>query len=175
MLRAALGKAENWNLIARNPAGGKRVTTPRAEKHEVLALSPQEAQAIVAAFRGHPFEALVYTALATGLRQGELLGRRWADVALETGTLTVRYQLQRIAGKPVLTLPLPRLTAGVEWRGDRREAGRAAIPLPRSPLSRYPVVLGFIQEVAPTGRATRHVNLALLGTAIVVRRARRRT
>jgi integrase len=34
-------------------------------------------------------------ALALGLRQGEALGLRWADVDLDAATITIRWQLQR--------------------------------------------------------------------------------
>jgi integrase len=36
-------------------------------------------------------------ALALGLRQGEALGLRWRHVDLDAGTLTIRWQLQRLA------------------------------------------------------------------------------
>ena len=49
--------------------------------------------------RGERLEALYAVALAAGLRQGEALGLHWSDVDLETGTLTVRQTLQRVAGK----------------------------------------------------------------------------
>jgi integrase len=37
-------------------------------------------------------------AMATGLRQGELLGLAWDDLDLDTGSLTVRRTLQRYGG-----------------------------------------------------------------------------
>lgn len=105
VLRSAFSQAENWNLIARNPAAGKRVSLPRVEAKDVPALTPQHAQAIVAAFKGHPLEGLIATALGTGLRIGELLGLRWQDIDLDGGALTVRFQLQRVNGKLTLTVP----------------------------------------------------------------------
>ena len=42
-------------------------------------------------------------------------------------------------------------------------------------MSLYPLLLAFIQELAPGWRATSHVNLALLTTAIFVRRSLRLT
>jgi hypothetical protein len=42
-------------------------------------------------------------------------------------------------------------------------------------MSLYPVLLGFIQELAPAWRATSHVNLALLANALFVRRSLRLT
>ncbi|MFN8558093.1 MAG: site-specific integrase [Dehalococcoidia bacterium] len=57
------------------------------------------------AFIGHPFETLIYLALATGMRQGELLGLRWQDVDLDGRRIVIRFQLQRVGGKLVLAEP----------------------------------------------------------------------
>ncbi len=46
-----------------------------------------------------------HVAIASGLRQGELLGLRWDDVDLTAGTLTVRRALQRVAGTLTLVEP----------------------------------------------------------------------
>ncbi|MBA3274745.1 MAG: site-specific integrase, partial [Chloroflexia bacterium] len=39
------------------------------------------------------------------LRQGELFGMRWSDVDPDAATLTVRYAMQRIDGKPTFVEP----------------------------------------------------------------------
>jgi integrase len=117
VLCVALNQAENWNLLARNPAAGKRARLPRVQPRDVPALTPETAQATVAAFAGHALEALVITAMITGLREGELLGLHWEDVDLDKGTITVRQQLQRIAGERVLTEPKSRM-------------GRRVLPVP---------------------------------------------
>lgn len=44
---------------------------------------------------GDRLGALWATAIAAGLRQGELLALRWSDVDLEAATLSVRYTLRR--------------------------------------------------------------------------------
>jgi len=48
---------------------------------------------------------LFTVAIASGLRQGELLGLRWEDIDLAAGELRVRHALQRIDGKPTLVEP----------------------------------------------------------------------
>lgn len=53
-------------------------------------LTLDEVQRLLTASRGHPDEALLITALATGLRRGELLALQWQDGDLDQGTLAVR-------------------------------------------------------------------------------------
>lgn len=44
-------------------------------------------------------------AIATGLRQGELLGLRWENVDIESASITVRNSLSRVEGTFVFTQP----------------------------------------------------------------------
>ena len=78
---------------------------PRRETHHVVPLAPEEARAALVAARGHRLEALVTVGLFLGLRQGEILGLRWADVDLEAGNLAVTQALQRIDGKLSVKAP----------------------------------------------------------------------
>lgn len=103
VLRSALTRAQKEGLIAQNAA--KLVDTPRAPQKKVAALTTERTQAILAAFKGHDYEALITVALATGLRRGELLGLGWEDIDLDERTLTVRQQLQRIDGEYRLVEP----------------------------------------------------------------------
>jgi integrase len=75
------------------------VDPPRVPRHEVLAISPSGAQAILESVRSDRLETLYYLALATGLRQGECLALRWDDVDLIEGSVTVRGALQRVDGE----------------------------------------------------------------------------
>jgi integrase len=45
--------------------------------------------------------SLYTVAIATGMRQGELLGLRWQDVDLDAGIVAVRHTLQRQTGELV--------------------------------------------------------------------------
>ena len=85
-LRNALNVAANeWNLIPSNPV--PKVRLPRIPKREMKFFSLNEAHAFMAATRNHKLEALFQIALMLGMRQGELLGLRWADIDLEKGIL----------------------------------------------------------------------------------------
>lgn len=103
VLRRALGTAERWGLAARNVA--KLVDPPRVPRHEVEPLTPIQARQLIAASADDRLQALWVTALATGLRQGELLGLRWDDVDLDAATLRVRHTLARVDGKLKLLEP----------------------------------------------------------------------
>lgn len=97
VLRIALGQAMRWGLVQRNVAA--LVSPPRVERKEVKPFTLEEARTFLAAIQGHRLQALYTVALALGLRQGEALGLRWDDIDLDSGTLAVRSQVQRIKGQ----------------------------------------------------------------------------
>ncbi len=89
----ALGQAERWGLVPRNVA--RLVPGPHVPHRDVPALSPEQARALLAALRDDAYFPLYYLALASGLRQGELLGLRWEDVGLDRLHLRVRQTRTR--------------------------------------------------------------------------------
>lgn len=96
VLRNALNRAVKMRLVPFNAAAD---TAPvRVERKEVRALTPDDAQRVLAAVEGDTLEALYVLALATGCRQAELLGFTWSDVDMDAATITVCQQLQRVEG-----------------------------------------------------------------------------
>ncbi len=91
-LRKALSQAVKWQLVPRNVADA--ATAPRPRKREMMAFDREQARTFLDAARGDRFEALYILAVATGMRQGELLGLKWADLDLKKGTLSVRRSLR---------------------------------------------------------------------------------
>ena len=115
ILRKALNDALRMGLVARNVA--MLTTAPKQERHEITPLSAEQAGQLLDAATGERLECLYVAALATGLRQGELLGLRWQDVDMDAGTLRVAYSLQRIEGEYRLSAP-------------KTEKSRRVLPLP---------------------------------------------
>jgi integrase len=103
VLRRALVTAERWGLASRNVA--KLVDPPRVPRHEIAPLTPDQARQLIDAAADDRYQALYVAAIATGLRQGELLGLRWEDVDLDARRLNVRHSLARVNGKLVLLEP----------------------------------------------------------------------
>lgn len=106
VLRNALHQAERDGLIQRNAAA--LAEPPRVVRQEMKSLTPDQARIFQQAIKGDPIEALCITALDSGMRQGEVLGLRWQDVDLATGTIRVVHALQRVNGKLVLVEPKSR-------------------------------------------------------------------
>ena len=61
--------------------------------------------ALLKAAEGHRHHAVLVLIAATGLRRGEALALRWADVDLDAGVLAVRGTLNRVTGKLVVSEP----------------------------------------------------------------------
>ena len=101
VLRSAFQHALRWGYLQRNVVD--LVPGPRKPRIEVQPLSLEEARAFLAGIEGDPRQAFYTVALALGLRQGELLGLRWADVDWSNELLNVRHALQRIDHQFVLT------------------------------------------------------------------------
>jgi len=95
VLRRALEDAVKWGLVARNVAG--LVTPPRVERHEVQALTVEQAKKLLACAKGSFLSALFVLALTTGMRRGELLALRWSDVDFEQATVFVHRTVTRAA------------------------------------------------------------------------------
>ena len=88
VLHKALNHAVRVNLVARNVCD--QVELPREERHEGLALTPEQAQQLLQKVREHRLDALLTLAVTTGMRIGEILSLRWQDVDLKAGLLQVR-------------------------------------------------------------------------------------
>ncbi len=87
-VRTALGEALRRGHVTWNVAAVAR--PPRVQVEPVRPYSVEEVRAILAAATNGPNSARWAIALALGLRQGEVLGLRWADVDLDRQLLTIR-------------------------------------------------------------------------------------
>ena len=100
-LNKALKQAVKWQLVSRNVA--EAVTAPKARKREMLTLDREQTRRLLLTAKGERLETLYVLAVTAGLRQGELLGLRWTDIDLETGTLTVKRSLRHGKDGPYYT------------------------------------------------------------------------
>jgi integrase len=96
VLTQALGQAVRWGLLVSNPAAGAQ--PPRPRRPELNVVDSRLASRLVDATRGTAMELPVAMAIATGMRRGEILGLRWADIDQDLGVAHVRRSLQITGG-----------------------------------------------------------------------------
>src|SRR5262249_41688133 len=146
VLRVILSQAITDGLITRNVAAYVKLPTTRKRRRP--AWTSEQARRLLESARhdNDPHYAAYVLVLVLGLRKGELLGLAWEDVDLDTGELTIAWQLQRIGARLIRretktdtsdsVLPLPdicvtalrahheatkdrEVVVGPDWQGNR--------------------------------------------------------
>lgn len=114
VLHRSLGQALKQGVILRNPA--QAVNRPKFRRKEMRTLSDIQARSFLSYADGDRFKYLYWLAIATGLRQGELLGLKWSDLDWNNRMLRVQRQVQRQPG-------------GLKFTEPKSAAGRRVIVL----------------------------------------------
>lgn len=106
VIHLVLAYAVTDGILSSNPASAiPRARKPRVSRYEV---TPPDATAIATlldALRGTPLYTLVLLASLTGMRRGELLALRWANVDLEHKRLTLCESLGEADGATYVKKP----------------------------------------------------------------------
>jgi integrase len=119
VLHKGLAHAVYLNLISRNVCDIVKKSLPRQERHESQTLTKEQAQRLLEEVRGrYPWEALFTLAIITGMRRGELLALRWADVHFEQRYLQVCRSARRAS-----------LGYGLQVEGPKTASSRRKIVL----------------------------------------------
>ena len=118
-LRSALENAVKWRLISHNPA--KLVDLPKQSQSERPVFSAEEAKVFLEQAQGDRFSTLWVVLLTTGIRPGEALGLKWAD--LEGNRLRIRRSLTRTAN------------GGWELTEPKTPQSRRSVTLPTSAVT----------------------------------------
>lgn len=114
MLHRALARAEQRSLIARNPAA--LAERPKPKTHEMSPWSAKETARFLEAADGERLYVAFVLMATAGLRRGEALGLKWADIDLDRGILSVRRALVLVGNTPMISEP-------------KTDAGRRSVPL----------------------------------------------
>lgn len=140
LLGTVLKYAAKKKLIAVNPAAD--VEKPKVTERDMIALDDIQAKHVLAAATKSQVNAIVTTALGTGMRQGELLALDWSAVDLHNKTINVRVSLAQSrdgtfhvkepktkAGKRIINLPANVVSVLVEHKATMMKAGRLEHPV----------------------------------------------
>jgi integrase len=116
-----LTTAVQWQLIISNPA--ERVKPPKMMKKEARYYDVDEVEQMLTLLENEPlkYKVMIYTAVFSGVRLGELSALEWSDIDFDKKTLAVSKQLQH----------LPKLGT-YEIDSTKSESGKRIISIPKS-------------------------------------------
>lgn len=102
-LSALLDVAVSYRLVTYNVAKG--AVLPKIGSGPQRALTVGEARALIVALGEYRNTTAFHLLLGLGLRRGEVLGLRWADLDWQVRTLRVTQQVQLVAKKVIISTP----------------------------------------------------------------------
>lgn len=91
IINTILERAVEWGIIKKNVA--TKIELPKIPKKKPTIWTMDEAWEFLRVARGYRYYPAFLLALATGMRQGEILGLRWKDVDFDRGILTIEQAL----------------------------------------------------------------------------------
>ena len=109
VLHRSLAHAVNLGILPRNPTDA--TLRPEYDHEEMQVLDENQVSQLMIVLRGDRHEALVHLAVATGMRQAELLGLKWSDLDWNKQTIRVQRQLRRDFHEGEMFIP-PKTKAG---------------------------------------------------------------
>jgi len=121
VLRSALARAVEQQLLARNPADAFKKRLPKAERKEIATLTMEQSARLLGSNKHMHLYWPILLALTTGMRRGEILALRWKNVDLDHGVLRVTESLEQTK-------------AGIRFKAPKTDRARA-ITLPAFAVS----------------------------------------
>jgi integrase len=121
ILKSALTRAVEQQLLARNPADAFKKRLPKVERKEMVTFTAEGSERLLETIKDSRTYWPVLVALATGMRRGEILAIRWKNVDLDRGVPRVVRVWSR---------PKPNFASRI-----RRPAGTAPSPFRHSQLT----------------------------------------
>lgn len=117
VLDQAFEVALHRGMVTRNPMRG--VEVPDSERAPIEPATDAQVAAVLLGAATAPHPALWHLYALLGVRRGEPLGMRWADVDLSRGTVRITQQGQAVGGAVLLVPP----------KGGRGSASERLLPL----------------------------------------------
>jgi integrase len=120
LVSAILQTALQWQVISFNPA--KNVKAPKVKRMPGAYYDEGQTAALLEAVENDPiiYKVLIYLAISTGLRRGELMGLEWDDINFDKTVLTVKRASQYLPGKGTFT------------KDPKNESSKRVVSLPSS-------------------------------------------
>jgi integrase len=111
----AMDWAVKWQFITKNPT--EHVAVSKPEKRKQVILDRNQVATILSSVQDYKLRLVVMIGICTGLRRGEIVGLRWADVDLDRGLLMIQHSMVN-TGKRIIS------------KGPKTEAGARPLMMP---------------------------------------------
>lgn len=98
VLVASLNRAQELQLVGRNPAAVLRRRLPKVERRPMTILSPEQTLQVLEAACGTELYIPVLLALATGARRGEISALRWRSIDLKRSEILIADSARVLTG-----------------------------------------------------------------------------
>lgn len=107
ILQSILGTAVKLDLIAENPADSKRLTLPKVPTPKIEIFTKQEMETMLACLDDESlqFQVLIWIAVCSGCRAGEITGLKFTDFDYDTCQMTVERSIYKLKGQPIAIKP----------------------------------------------------------------------
>lgn len=107
ILQSILRQAVKLGLISQNPANAEHLTMPKQIAPKVEIFTRQEAVEMLEALEDEPLQymVIIYLAIMSGAREGELVGLKFSDVDFINHRITIERSAYKLTGKPIATKP----------------------------------------------------------------------
>jgi len=122
VIHRSLNHAMQWGLLGRNSA--QAVTRPKLRRKEMKILNDTQVRSLIMAAKGTKYEGMFWLAVATGVREGELIALRWSDLDWKNQKLQIQRQVQRIKDQ------------GLVFSEPKSASGRRVIILGKTTIER---------------------------------------
>jgi integrase len=116
IIHKLLATAMKWELVSRNVAD--LVEKPKVKRKAPKIWTTEQANRFLSLVKDHRFHPIYVLAIATGAREGELLGIHHEEINWESGTIHIKHAVQYLVGK------------GVVLTEPKTELAKRPIPLP---------------------------------------------
>ncbi len=105
VLQSMFSFAVKMGLLEFSPADSRRLSLPKPMKPHTEIFTMQETSLILNALKYEPlqFQVLIYLAIFSGAREGELVGLRFSDIDFAVGKVTISRSAYKVTGEPVKT------------------------------------------------------------------------
>lgn len=98
VVHRSLGQAVRLGILHLNPDDATSPPRPQEKEMQVFDQNQVQRFLVAAKSKGHKVFALYFFLLATGVRQGEMLGLRWEDLDFAKQTVKISRQVRKIPG-----------------------------------------------------------------------------